>query len=361
MSKLDIIDGTKMFLKEELKSDESKIFLKKSFSLTRDLHEPKKHIFWSDFILSSFFGYFALFLSVYSSNYYIESAMVCVAIFSLYRAVSFIHEITHIKAGQLKGFRLAYNVLIGIPLLLPSFLYEGVHSLHHMKTRYGTQDDPEYLPFARLQPWVLLSSIFLSLLAPLGLIFRFGVLTPLSYIIPSLRRVVIARFSSLTINPQFRRQLLPKEMPMEWKLIESASSLWGIFILYNIIFKNISWHAMLILYVTAAGIAFVNHIRTIAAHLWESDGSQLTVIEQYLDSVNFPKPTISPALWAPVGLRYHALHHLLPGVPYHNLEEAHRRITHAMQPDSDYHKVNHKSWLSLVKNIMSFRKRNTIV
>lgn len=350
MLKTDIND-------HEERIDKSKLLLKKTFSLTKDLHEPKEIFFWVDFLLSVTIGYSSIFVAVKNSNYYIDSVMVCIAIFALYRAVSFIHEITHIKYGDLKGFRLAYNIFIGIPLLLPSFLYEGVHLLHHMKTRYGTAEDPEYLPFARMKPWVLLSSIFLSLFAPLGLIFRFGILTPLSYVVPSLRRVVIARFSALTINPKFRRQLLPADMPTEWKLIESAASLCSMILLYSVIEKNIPLREEVIFYATAAGIAFVNQIRTIAAHLWESDGSQLTIIEQYLDSVNFPKPTILPVLWAPVGLRYHALHHLLPNIPYHNLEEAHRRITLAMQVDSDYHRANHMSWLRLVKAILSFRDK----
>ncbi|MFH7812447.1 MULTISPECIES: fatty acid desaturase family protein [Acetobacter] len=331
--------------------------LKEAYSLTKDLQNPKVTLFWSDFFLSAIIGYFFLFVSMKNSNYYIESGSVCITIFSLYRAISFIHEIAHIKVGYLKGFKLAYNIFIGIPLLLPSFLYERVHSLHHMKTRYGTDKDPEYLPFARLKPWVLLSSIFLSLFAPLGLVFRFGILTPLSYLIPSLRQVVIVRFSALTINPQFRRQLLPKDMPKEWKLIEGAASLWSIIIIFSIIAGKISVHEIIIIYIAASGIAFVNHIRTISAHLWESDGSQLTVIDQYLDSVNFPRPAIFPALWAPVGLRYHALHHLLPSIPYHNLAEAHRRITLAMQPDSVYHKVNYTNWLRLVRGILSFHDR----
>ena len=75
---------------------------------------------------------------------------------------------------------------------------------------------------------------------------------------------------------------------------------------------------------------FLNQVRTLVAHLWENDGEPMSVTAQYLDSVNVPPPATLPALWAPVGLRYHALHHLLPGVPYHNLGEAHRRISAAL-------------------------------
>jgi fatty acid desaturase len=44
-----------------------------------------------------------------------------------------------------------------------------------------------------------------------------------------------------------------------------------------------------------------------------------------MDSIDTPGGPWS-ALWAPVGLRYHALHHFFPGIPYHNLGIAYRRI-----------------------------------
>jgi fatty acid desaturase len=44
-----------------------------------------------------------------------------------------------------------------------------------------------------------------------------------------------------------------------------------------------------------------------------------------------------------VGLRYHGLHHLLPGLPYHALGAAHRRIVAAMPPGAPYHRVNEVS------------------
>jgi fatty acid desaturase len=74
----------------------------------------------------------------------------------------------------------------------------------------------------------------------------------------------------------------------------------------------------------------------------------MTVTEQYLDSVNVPPPATLPILWAPVGLRYHALHHLLPGVPYHNLGEAHRRLCRELDSGSIYHESSHRNLSALV-------------
>ena len=87
---------------------------------------------------------------------------------------------------------------------------------------------------------------------------------------------------------------------------------------------------------------FLNQVRTLVAHLWENEGEAMSVTAQYLDSVNVPPPATLPALWAPVGLRYHALHHLLPGVPYHTLGEAHRRLSGRLSGDSPYHEASHR-------------------
>jgi fatty acid desaturase len=44
-----------------------------------------------------------------------------------------------------------------------------------------------------------------------------------------------------------------------------------------------------------------------------------------------------------VGLRYHALHHLFPSLPYHNLGRAHQRLMAELPTDSPYRLTNSDS------------------
>ncbi len=83
----------------------------------------------------------------------------------------------------------------------------------------------------------------------------------------------------------------------------------------------------------------------------------MTVTAQYLDTVNVPPPGYLPALWAPVGLRYHALHHLVPSVPYHALGEVHRRLTAALGVDSPYHKGSYDGLPGLVTRLYANTQR----
>ena len=111
--------------------------------------------------------------------------------------------------------------------------------------------------------------------------------------------------------------------------------------------------AFLIALGIASGTIVLNQVRTLVAHLWDNDGEVLTVTAQFLDSVNVPPPALLPALWAPVGLRYHAIHHLLPGVPYHSLGEAHRRLSAALPSESYYHQGNYKGLPGLVSRLVA--------
>lgn len=320
---------------------DDKAMLKAAAELTRDLHAPKPLIYWGDLIASSLIGYVALAaaIRIEPTAWAVLAGMV--AMFALYRAGSFIHEVSHMKHAALPGFRAGWNALVGVPLLLPSFMYEGVHNLHHAKTRYGTVEDPEYLPLALMKPWTVPLFVLVSALAPIGLLIRYAVLTPLSFVVPGLRRVVVERFSALAINPQFRRRLPEGEAKRLWDRLELAASAWAIALLAAVATGVVPLRSLAIFLGVISATMVINQIRTLVAHLWENEGEAMTVTAQYLDSVNVPPPTLLPALWAPVGLRYHALHHLLPGVPYHSLGEAHRRISKVLEPGSPYHKASY--------------------
>jgi fatty acid desaturase len=295
-------------------------------ALTSDLKRPKPAIYWSDLSISSIIGYGSLYISFFSSITVFHFCLIVVAIFSLYRAMLFIHELAHLGPRAPRGFWLVWNILIGIPLFMPSFFYEMVHGLHHSKRTYGTRSDPEYLPFANHSKVVVAAFLLSSLLIPILLFLRSIIIVPLAAAVPRIRRLLIERGSSLVINPSFRRPIFSLEHNPTWPPLEIATSTWA----WSLVVLTITGYITPLMAETfvliAVGIGAVNQFRTLVAHRWESAGDPLTINEQVLDTVSVPPPALLPALWAPLGLRYHALHHLIPELPYHALGNAHRRI-----------------------------------
>ncbi len=330
---------------------DDKDMLRAVAELTRDLGTPNPRIFWSDFLASAFLGYAGLAIAILSSNLWLQCVAGLVSVLALYRAGGFIHEVSHVKHSALPGFRFGFNAVIGVPLVVPSYMYEGIHNLHHARTRYGTDQDPEYLPLALMKPWTLPLFIFASLLAPFALLFRNAVLAPLSLFIPVLRRIVVERYSGLAINPAFRRRPAEGEAHRNWIIQETAASIWSIVLLGGVFSGFIPITAFVIFLAIVSSVAVLNQVRTLVAHLWENDGEPLSVTAQFLDSVNVPPPGMLASIWAPVGLRYHALHHLLPSVPYHALGEAHRRLTVQLAPDSAYHRANYDGLTGLLTRL----------
>ncbi len=142
------------------------------------------------------------------------------------------------------------------------------------------------------------------------------------------------------VNPRAAAVPLDPHMPDDKAMLRAAADLTRAL---NAPKPAIYWTDLIV-----SAVAVINQVGTLVAHLWENVGERVSVTAQYLDTVNVPPPALLPVLWAPVGLRYHALHHLLPGVPYHNLGEAHRRLTATLAPESPYHKASYKGLTGLV-------------
>lgn len=328
---------------------DDKAMMRAAAELTRDIGAARPGVYWPDMLGSAALGYAALAGAILAGSPWLALACGLVAVLALYRALLFIHEIAHIHRNALPGFRTAWNALVGVPMLTPSFMYEGVHTLHHARTRYGTVEDPEYLPLALMKPWSLPVFVLIALVAPIGLVIRFAFLTPLGAVFPGLRTFVWERFSALAINPAFRRRPAEGEMKRRFLWQEIAASGWAMVLVASLFV--IGWRPLLVALAVFAAVGLLNQLRTLVAHLWENEGEAMTVTAQYLDSVNVPPPSPFAALWAPVGLRYHALHHLIPSMPYHSLGEAHRRLRGHLDAETTFWQASHKGMTPLLVRI----------
>jgi fatty acid desaturase len=96
---------------------------------------------------------------------------------------------------------------------------------------------------------------------------------------------------------------------------------------------------------------YLNGIRTLAAHRYANQAGTMTREEQLLDSVNIAGRSPLTPLLAPVGLRYHALHHLFPTMPYHCLGEAHRRLMRVLPDDAPYRATVEAGFLPALRDL----------
>jgi len=305
-----------------------------------DLLVPKPAFYWLDFLASitCFYAGFAASV-VLPLNNPLKLLSALVAVLSVYRAVVFIHELAHLSPGRVPGFRVAWNLLCGIPLLVPSFLY-GSHRDHHARRAYGTMKDGEYRPWGRsgnrIDIVIFSFSSFLGL--PAG-VLRFGALGPLSWFSPRVREWVAVNASSLVVDPRYRRDPPSQLEARGWRVQEAGVFTYLLVIAAALVAGLINAELLVQLYIIGTAGLFLNSLRTLAAHRYHSAGNPLTATQQLLDSLNYPRRSWLIPLWAPLGLRFHAMHHLFPGIPYHNLAAAHDRVTGMLPPGSPYHRA----------------------
>ena len=97
-----------------------------------------------------------------------------------------------------------------------------------------------------------------------------------------------------------------------------------------------------------------------SGHRWLGDRAPMTVLEQLRDTTTIPGGPWTE-LWAPLGLRYHALHHLFPAMPYHSLGVAHRRLMRELPPDSPYHATIRSSLFGVLRELVQSARRSRAI
>ena len=307
-----------------------------------DLFEHRPGIYWFDMLLAAAIGWGGLVLAaLHPADWRIALPAVVVSGLAFLRAVLFIHEISHFRRGVMPGFALVWNLVVGVPMCLPSFMYCGTHTDHHKRNLYGTARDPEYLPLALLGRGRIVRFLLEMLLVPALLLVRFGLLTPLSWFIPPLRRVVIERMSALVINPAYVRRDPEGADRRNWIAMEAAILFWIVAWAVALWLGKAPITHLYVWYAVAVVTALVNQFRTLTAHHYTNAGDEMSVTGQLLDSINVRGVFPLTDLAFPVGLKFHALHHLLPDMPYHGLAECHQRLLAGLPKDSPYRAVEY--------------------
>lgn len=325
-------------------------------------HKPVRY--WFDFLLSMVLAYGSatlylmpselqkLFPTLATPEWAIRLTMFPLATFWLYRLGSLIHEVCHLSHHEMRVFKVVWNLTVGIITLSPSPFFTRHHRDHHSQKMYGTPQDPEYVvnvfkpgSAASIGMYLLIILAF-----PLIVFLRF-LLGPLSFLHPKLREWTLTHASSLTMNWRYERKLSPFD---RWAITvtELLCFVRAALIPAWVLLGYADWTRLPLLYSLGLGVLVLNQLRQLADHHFETDGQPFAMEEHIIDSCNYTSRDFFTWLFFPFSIRYHALHHLFPSLPYHNLRSAHEYLVKSLPADSPYLQLDQPSWWSVASRTL---------
>lgn len=338
------------------------LLIPESRAIVRDLMKPNPLIYWVDFLITVSIGYTAAgfyFLLADWGQAWSPQQIICfvVAAFAFHRVANFMHELSHFRRTKsMKSFYYGWNILAGVPMMIPSYFFEA-HLAHHTVEHYGTGSDCEYVPVGK-GPLGKIARFFGQLfLQPLYVLTRFILVAPLEFVHPGIRRWTLNRFSKFVFVWRCNHDL-PHDAPVRFYLLMDVL-IWmraTAIVVTPLIGLN-PWYRPLQLYALAVFTLFLHYFRSLGAHHYVSDGRAVNFRDQLLDSINIKGWGILTELLFPVGLRYHALHHLFPQMPYHNLGKAHRRLMEQLPEGALYRELEYPSFYSVLKSLWKNARR----
>ncbi len=306
--------------------------------------------YWIDFGVSLVAAYVAA--TVYLTaplGSWSQLAAFPVAAFWLYRLGSLVHEVCHLGEREMTGFKAAWNVLAGIMTLTPSPFFTRHHRDHHSRRFYGTPQDPEYV--ANVMEGGNAASLALYavqvLLFPVVVFLRF-LLAPLSFVHPAVREWTLRRASAFTLNHRYERRLTAADR-RAILAVEIPCFLRALLIPSLVLAGLNPWTRIPLLYALAVATFLLNQMRQLADHHFDADPGRVDMEAHILDSCNFTSNDPLTLIFFPFSIRYHALHHLFPSLPYHNLKPAHEHLVKVLPPDSPYFSLDRPGWWSVAR------------
>lgn len=325
--------------RERLMAAADQFPLREAHAMVADLMQPDMRRYRIDLAVTALTGWAAVAVLTFAEPVVVKVVAWAAATWLLYRAALFIHELVHLRrAADVAAFAPVWNALVGYPLLIPHFLY-ACHAEHHSKRLYGTVGDAEYLPFAQLPRSEIVRVVLLSPVSACYGPARFGLLAPLAWLSPRVRRWSWQRASAIKLdlsyeghpprNAEQRRTWLRQEViatALCWTVVTAAALGW------------VPWALLGWWLVVVASVVVLNTFRLLGAHRYHgNDDEDATLLAQMIDTVNVTRRPRLSAVWGPIGLRLHALHHLFPGLPYHAYPAAHERLVAGLPAGSAYH------------------------
>ncbi len=326
-------------------------FYRQAREIVADLFQPKPWLFWTDFIISTVAAYVlaSIWLALPMTSPVAWLTFFCGSVL-LYRSSMFIHELVHLPTSQMKWFRRTWNFVAGVPMMVPSFSYAS-HLHHHSSRHYGTENDGEYLPLATGSFKGILIFMTQIVSQPILVFVRYAIGTPISFLHPALRAWTLTHASSLVINFQYQKELRSNGQS-RWDTFWELFTCFRAWVMLALVLTGIMPTIRLPkIFMLALFALTLNHIRTLSAHRYASKGEAISHLDQFLDSTNVTGNWLTELL-CPLGLRYHALHHLFPKIPYHNLGVAHRRLAEQLPANSVYHEATYPSIRAAIKDLL---------
>lgn len=314
-----------------------------------------KAIFYSDLIFSATLGWVAFVLAVFLLTPQSLVFWICLTVAALahYRALSFIHEVTHHKE-KMPHFQKVYNFSVGFWYGTPAYTHFP-HGDHHNPSTFGSIHDPEYVELSEKSRLTILRPFIFCLVAPLVITTRFCVLPLFSFLFTEkFKQNLFQKFSTFAMQGNYQRDLKANEYQLSQK-----EDLWcAIFFLIRLAVSfSILPYFFAFQLLMLGFMSFLNSYRAIVAHRYQvsrhrtdSDTNIESYREQALDSVTVEGGLLTE-LWAPVGLRYHSLHHLFPTLPYYALGKAHLRLKRSLAANHFYYQTIEPSFSSALRKL----------